>query len=334
MTPSAGSNAARAVLRAVGTLVLGGLCIAYILWKIDVRETAHVLANANIPDFVLATAMTIGAVIPLTWRWQKLLAARGVNESYGWLLRTAFTSYAVAQVLPTSLGGDASRIFSTSRRHRDAAPAVTGSVLLERVLGGFATLLLAAIGFLLAIGRYSVGAYLWVEAAILIASVFAVFVIFSTRARKPLARHVGLLRKLRLERPLRAAYDGLHGYRSHGRLLAWSFVLTTAVQVFRVLGIWLVARSVGVHLSPRPFFVLGPLLFLVMLVPFTVNGLAIREAFFVSFLGTLHVPADPAFATGFLFYLLSLASAVPGALLLIIGALPRRRKDIRPQIRT
>jgi len=316
------------------TLGVTALCIAYILWKIDLGETAHVLANANVPDFLLAAAITIGAVLPLTWRWQRLLAARGVDEGYGWLLRTAFTSYAVAQVLPTSLGGDASRIFSTSRRHRGSTTAVTGSVLLERVLGSFATLLLAAVGFLLAIGRYDVGAYLWIEAAILVASVVGAFVLFSRRARRPLARHVGLLRWLRLERPLRTAYEGLHGYRSHGRLLAWSFVLTTVVQVFRVLGIWLVARAVGVHLSPRPFFVLGPLLFLVMLVPFTVNGLAVREAFFVSFLGTLHVPADPAFATGFLFYLLSLASAIPGAILLMTGAVPMRRKDMSAKIRT
>ncbi|HEY1512597.1 MAG TPA: hypothetical protein VGF66_02510, partial [Gaiellaceae bacterium] len=69
-------------------------------------------------------------------------------------------------------------------------------------------------------------------------------------------------------------------------------------------------------------------------VPFTVNGLAVREAFFVSFLGTLHVPADPAFATGFLFYLLSLASAIPGAILLMTGAVPVRRKDMSAKIRT
>jgi len=324
----------RRLLRAVGTLALGGLCIAYILWKIDLGETAHVLANVNILDFLLATAIAIGAVLPLTWRWQQLLAARGVHERYGWLLRTSFTSIAIGQVLPTSLGGDASRIFAASRRHRDAASAVTGSVLLERVLGGFATLLLAAVGFLLAIGRYDVGAYLWIEAAILVGSVFAAFVLFSRRARRPLARYVGVLRALRLERPLRAAYEGIHGYRSHRRLLAWSFALSTVVQVFRVLGIWLVARAVGVHLSPRPFYVLGPLLFLVMLVPFTVNGLAVREAFFVSFLGTLHVPADPAFATGFLFYLLSIASAIPGALLLMAGALFVRRKDMSAEIRT
>jgi len=44
-----------------------------------------------------------------------------------------------------------------------------------------------------------------------------------------------------------------------------------------------------------------------------VNGLAVRESFFVSFLGTLGVPADRAFATGFLFFVVTIALSLPGA---------------------
>ena len=43
---------------------------------------------------------------------------------------------------------------------------------------------------------------------------------------------------------------------------------------------------------------LGPLLFLVQMIPFTLNGLGVREAFFVGFLGRFDVPADAAFAAG------------------------------------
>jgi uncharacterized protein (TIRG00374 family) len=326
-------NARRAV-RVAGTAVLTGLSVAYIVWKIDIRQTAHVLADADLGYFLLAAVIGIGAVFPLAWRWQQLLAARGVHENLGWLTRTYFTSTTIGQLLPSGLGGDATRIYSTTRRHRDAASVVTGSVLLERALGGFATLALAAIGFVLALGRYDVGAYLWVEAVLFAGGVAGAFVLLSSRARRPLAHGARLLRLVRLDRPIRTAYEGVHGYRSHARLLGWAFALTVAVQVFRVLAIWLVARAVGVHLSPRPFYVLGPLLFLVMLVPFTVNGLAIREAFFVSFLGKLHVPADPAFATGFLFYLLSIATSIPGALLLLLGGMRRPRKDKRVEIRT
>ena len=53
-----------------------------------------------------------------------------------------------------------------------------------------------------------------------------------------------------------------------------------------------------------------------MLVPFTINGLAVREAFFVSFLGGLGVDKSAAFATGFLFFLVTIALSLPGALVL------------------
>jgi hypothetical protein len=100
------------------------------------------------------------------------------------------------------------------------------------------------------------------------------------------------------------------------------------VQAVRVLAIWLSAKAVGVELSPRVYYVMGPLLFLVMLVPFTINGLAVREAFFVSFLGKLDVGADPAFATGFLFFVVTIALSLPGAVILAVeglrGSTPRR----------
>ena len=84
----------------------------------------------------------------------------------------------------------------------------------------------------------------------------------------------------------------------------------------RVLSIWLTGKAVGIDLPPRPYYVMGPLLFLVMLVPFTINGLAVREAFFVSFLGQLGVGADAAFASGFLFFVLTIGLALPGAAIL------------------
>ena len=137
--------------------------------------------------------------------------------------------------------------------------------------------------------------------------------LFSTRLHWLLQRTRPLLRFLRIERPLREVYLALHSFRATPRLLLSMFALTLVVQAVRVLAIWCAGKAVGVDLSPRPYYVMGPLLFLVMLVPFTVNGLAVRESFFVSFLGTLGVSADRAFATGFLFFVVTIALALPGA---------------------
>ncbi|HET7573257.1 MAG TPA: lysylphosphatidylglycerol synthase transmembrane domain-containing protein [Gaiellaceae bacterium] len=301
------------LVRAGLTLALTGLCTAYVLWKIDLGETGHVLATASPAWWLASCAIMAASVWPLAWRWQRLLAARGVDERLGWLVRTSFVAYAAGQVLPTSLGGDASRIFETARRHPGAGGPAAGTVLLERALGGVATLVLAAAGFALAVGRYSIGGYVWLELALVVCAAAGAFVLFSTRLH-PLLRRTGpLLRAVRLEGPLRAAYLALHSFRSERALLGGVFALTLAVQAARVLAIWCAGKAVGVDLSPRPYYVMGPLLFLVMLVPFTVNGLAVRESFFVSFLGGLGVVADRAFSTGFLFFVVTVAVSLPGA---------------------
>jgi uncharacterized membrane protein YbhN (UPF0104 family) len=105
----------------------------------------------------------------------------------------------------------------------------------------------------------------------------------------------------------------MHGFREHIRTLVAVFVLTLGIQVVRIVSIWMCGEALGLDLSLRPYFVLGPLLFLVMLVPFTINGLAVREAFFVSFMTRLDVDADAAAATGFLFFVTTLGLALPGA---------------------
>lgn len=306
----------KTTLRVGATLLVTGLCTAYLLWKIDVRETAEIVASARAVDVAAAIAIMLVTVVPMAWRWQLLLAARGISDRLGWLLRAYLVSYTAGQILPTAVGGDAMRIYESARRHPGRGGDMAGSVLLERALGGAATLALAAVGFALALGRYDVGAYLWIELVFILGTIVLGFVFFSRSLRRPLAAAAPLLRRLRLERPLRSFYEGVHAYRDHARLLLGVSAITLALQAVRIFAIWFTGRAAGVDLSPRVYFVMGPLLFLVMLVPFTINGLAVREAFFVSFLGTVGVGADAAFATGFLFFLVTIAMALPGGVIL------------------
>src|SRR5207237_8484312 len=103
------------------------------------------------------------------------------------------------QVLPTSIAVDAPRTHETRRRHPGTGGPIAGSVLLERARVGAATLILAAAGFLLAIGRYAVGPYLVVEAIFVVGTIVLAVVLFSRSARRPLARVAPLLARLRVD---------------------------------------------------------------------------------------------------------------------------------------
>jgi uncharacterized protein (TIRG00374 family) len=316
--------------RRVGTIVLTAAAVAYLVWKINLSTTLDVLADTSLAWFALSAVIMFVTVPVLAARWGWLLEAHEITERLRWLTRAYFVAYTAGQVLPTSLGGDAVRVVETSRRHAGRTAVVTGTILLERGLGGAATVLLGAFGFVLSIGHYDVSAYLWIEGVFVFGTLVLGFMFFARSAR-PLLRRVKLqLERSRLAGPLESFYEGVHHYRGRPRLLGEVFTVTIVVQTVRILSIWAVAKAVGIDLDVRVYYVMGPLLFLVMLVPFTLNGIAVREAFFVSFLGSLGVGANQAFAAGFLYFLVTLLLVVPGGIILIregLGGGTRPRID-------
>jgi len=319
----------RRPLRILIGLALTTVAVAYILLKIDVHKTWEVLKSADPWWFGLAVAIMVGTALPMALRWKWLLAAQGLVDRFWWLTRAYFVAYTAGQILPTSIGGDAVRIFETSKRHPGRSGDLTAIVLIERGLGGAATVLLGAVGFVLAIGHYNVNAYLWLEGAFVFGTILLIVLFFSRSARPLLARARPLLSRLRIERPLRSFYEGVHHFRSHSGLMLKVFVFTTAIQAVRILAIWAACKAVGIELGPRIYYVMGPLFFLVLLVPFTLNGFAVREAFFVSFLGSVGVNPDAAFAGGFLFFLVTVALAVPGGVILLWESV---RGGARPEV--
>jgi glycosyltransferase 2 family protein len=302
----------------VQILVSGGI-IALLLWQIDLEQTAEIIRDSDWGYVLAAFLILIATTWLMTWRWYALLAARGVHEPFSWLLGMYFVSYAAGQVLPTAVGGDAVRIIEHARRRPDAKATAAASVFMERTLGSAGTLILLAAGIAVAVGRYDdVGFLIVLEVVFVALMVVLGLLLFSRRLGLALERRLFPLgRRIRLEKPLQSLYWGMHEYRSAPGVMAAVLGVTVVAQVMRVIGIWLCGEAVGADVSPVVYVILGPLLFLVQMIPFTLNGLGVREAFFVLFLSRFDVPQDVAFAAGFLYFAISIATSLPGAFILL-----------------
>ena len=170
---------------------------------------------------------------------------RAWTTHFAWLTRAYFVSYTASQVLPTSIGGDAMRVYETARRHPGRTGDVTAIILLERGLGGAGTVLLGAIGFLLALGTTTSAPISGSRGRS--CSGRSSSSSSSSRARRGRCSTAlrPLLARLRVERPLRALYDGVHHFRGHAGLLLGVFLFTTAIQAVRILSIWAAVRRWG-----------------------------------------------------------------------------------------
>ncbi len=306
----------RSLRIAVQLAVSGGL-IGYLVWKIDLGTTADYIASSNPLYVAAAAAIYVMTLLPMAWRWRVLLASKGLHEPLTWLTKLYFIGYAASQVLPTGIGGDAVRMVEHARKRPRAKGEAAAAILMERIIGSAGILIVVAIGLALAVGRYdNIGPLIWVEVACVVALAVFGLLLFSRRANAVLQERIPRGSARRLQRGLNAVWTALHGYRSETRALGLVLTVTVGVQFVRMLAIWLCGEAVGVDVSPLVYVILGPLLFLVTMVPVTVNGLGVRESFFVFFLARFGVPHDAAFAAGFLFFAVTIAAALPGGLIL------------------
>jgi hypothetical protein len=311
-------------------LTVSAAILAYLVWRIDLGRTIDLIRSSNGWYLLAAYAIFLATTVGMAWRWQALLASKGIREPLSWLTKLYFVSYAAGQVLPTAIGGDAVRITAHARRRPDRKGEAAAAVLMERILGAAGTLVLVAVGLVFAIGRYdNIGLVVWLEAVFVAATAVVFLVLFSRRANAWLQARLGTRR---LARALQSVWQALHDYRLKPRVLVFLTGVTVAIQAIRIVAIWLCGEAVGVNVSVLVYVVMGPLLFLIMLIPFTINGLGVREAFFIAFLGRFGVGADEAFATGFLFYTISVGAALPGALIILLESLrpPRPAQPVDP----
>jgi uncharacterized protein (TIRG00374 family) len=315
---------------AVQFAVSGGI-LAFLLIRLDPAEVVDQIVDSNPVYVVAALAILVATTWAMAWRWQLLLASKGIHEPLGWLTKLYFVGYAANHVLPTSVGGDAVRILDHARRRPEARAEAAGAVLMERILGVAGTVLLLLLGLAVTLGDERAAVIGPVGALLLLAAAVAVVaLLFSPRFERALGRWVFPLgRRVGLERPLAAVWSALHGYRARPGVLAVALGLTFATQLARTASIWLCCAAVGIDESVGAYIVFAALLSLVMVVPFTLNGLGVREAFFVAYFARFGVDDDTALAAGLLFYAIILAESIPGALVLLwhsaAGAFARPR---------
>ena len=96
------------------TVLLTGLAIAYLVWKVDIHETVDTLLDADPWWFALAVGIMIGTALPMALRWQWLMRAQRMEEGFWWLTRAYFVSYPQARCCPRRSA--ATRRASTRRR--------------------------------------------------------------------------------------------------------------------------------------------------------------------------------------------------------------------------
>ena len=301
----------------VRLVLRGTVSVALLVAVATVLDPAAVgarLAGLRPGWVAAALAVTVVQVVLSAWRWRYTAGRLGLHLP----LRRAVAEYYLAtflnQVLPGGVGGDIARAWRHASHEGSGGEAVS-AVVLERVSG---QVVMTGVAVLSGLVLVSAGLARLPTPGAAGVLVLTVAVAAGVLAAPPMARRLGRLPVL--GQALAHARTALLGRALPVQLLTSLVVVGSYLAVF-VLG----ARSLGVETPTAALLPLVAPVLVTMLVPVTVAGWGLREGAAAALWATAGLTPADGVAISVAYGLLVLVSSLPGAVLLALIPLARRR---------
>lgn len=305
--------------------------IAWILRSVDLPQLWATLQGLNVWYLLLSQLFSFLVNAACVWRWQVLLAGRGVRVGYGRMLRYFLNGLFFGNFLPTTVGGDLMRAYLVSDECGTRSEALA-SVLVDRFIGLFGVIITGIIGLILVARTGQETAllrYMMVGVGITLV-LLAVFLNKSIMKRFRVLLRMPLVN--RLEQKAVEFYHSLYVYRTHLREVALALGLSLLVQLAVVLTVFAISRALGSGISIIPFFLYMPVIAAVSMLPVSINGWGLMEGSFIVFFGRAGMSGPEALSLGFLYHVLAVVVSLSGGVLwLLIGRGRRPSDECRPR---
>lgn len=289
------------------SLALIGWLLTHISW----REVLDLMIQANVWLILVACSLYYFGVALSCLKWSIALRVETLRVPFANLFRWYLIGAFMSNFLPTDVGGDLGRGFYASRFTAHTG-AVVRSIVVERLTGLIAMLVLGALGVVMVAQQTPIELIGGVTGLALLVLV----VVFIRRTRA--------LKHPWLTTVIQKLMDSWTRYRNHPMDLFVLSILSFAFQILAGIGVWLNLSAVGVNL-PLPTIVLATALIgTAGLLPISVNGWGVREALVVGLLAPLGALPDRLLAGALLGRILYLIVTLAGGVLLLFEQHPLR----------
>jgi hypothetical protein len=238
--------------------------------------------------------------------------------------------------LPLSAGADVLRAWTLGRRFGDTA-GIMASIVAERLLGLIALSVVCLFSLMIAIRSHAqLGILLpWALASIVLgAAIFLAPLLVGSSARfKAWATARG--EPGRMQRFARKSLGAYAAYRHEPGVLAGTGVLSVLEQCFPIVGVWLLARALGIPITFPMLVVAMPLVLFAARLPISFGGVGVAEGALVFILGLYGASVTDVAALALFSRLVDvIVVALPGAFLwreLIFPGGTPRPTDVAPE---
>jgi uncharacterized protein (TIRG00374 family) len=278
-----------------------------VLRGVDWVEAVRHLRSLSVVGVALLLAILVLQGVVGAWRWTFTTSVFGTTLQFPKALRLFFEGIFFNQALPSTIGGDAVRMYRCTQAGMPVSAAVNG-VLLDRVGGVSGLLLLIALSQPLAWQRIP-GFGPRLAFLVVLASGFAGIVLLLSLASLP-----ERWQRWRLVSGIADLSAGARRLYRSPAIVAPVLGLSFVVHVLTVLAVYILATDLGLPVTFWDCLVLIPLVFLVATIPVSIAGWGVREGAMVAALGVLGISTSGAVTLSVLFGLGLIAVGLIGGI--------------------
>ena len=298
--------------------------VGLLVWLIDrVRLTEQPLSLGEGDWRTLLAVWLLQSLLPLVQaaRWRLIAAALGSRLPFAAAVTNVYIGQFFNQVLPSSVGGDAARVWKLMRAM--PLPVALTSVAFDRIVALISVPIIMMVGSGMLLHLVPPGALRWTLLA-MTAAMACGLVLLLCGDRIPLPAKLAGLAPVAFARSIpRAARRLFSDPGCLARALALSIVIHLGVGT----SLWILALGSSVDAPLAAFLVLAPLITMVTTVPISIGGWGVREGATVAALGLLGVAPASALAVSVQFGLVMLVVGLPGGALTLLDTLRRRAAE-------
>ncbi len=297
---------AAAILFLAAMMKRNGVSFGYLL---------QLLKSARRPYLLAAFLLNLALLVPLAQRLQLMFRAQGIRMPLRDLVSLTFVGTFFNNFLPSSIGGDAAKIFYASRRTRQG-PVCFTCVFADRMIGLVSMVMIAGLALLFSGKLLRLRSVVWAVIAMIALAVFVILFLVDRNLARRFRFLLPLLRLVKLDRLSRTIYDLVNSYRKHPGIVLAAFAYSFVLQSVWIFVNFLVARSLSLSLPTVVFFLFVPVVGAISLIP-SFGGLGVREGGYVLLFGALILP-EQALALSLLLLVVVIGQSLVGGLIYVV----------------
>lgn len=292
--------------------------IGYLLATANLGELFAMLKSWSAIYFVIAVLLGVLRNVIFASRWKVALFVSDIKVPFLTLVKFYFVGTFFNLFLPTALGGDVVRGYDLAAYSGKRMGAAT-SVLVERIVGFFALAFIALFALLLGNSMIENSAVTMVILVVCLSYLALAIMVFNANIMKRLIAMFKSVTLWNIGERLDRMYDSLYAFTAHKVVLWQCFALSIICQTLAILAAYSLALAINLKLAPVYFFMVLPMIWIITMVPLSINGLGIREGAFVFFFTKVGMSESAALLLSFLNFSQLIILGLIGGIVYLVG---------------